>query len=68
MCQQIFKDSDSEMLDISQYCKISNGNDSLYTLVIEQNPFMVKFVEQTVRCDVYRLSDLKVELLTEDCV
>ena len=63
-----FKGSDSETPDIGQYWEISNGNDSLYALVIEKDPFMVQFFEPTVRSDVYRLNDLKFEVLSEDFV
>ena len=40
------KGSDSEMPDISQYREISNGNHSLYALVVEKDPFMVQFLSQ----------------------
>ena len=41
VCQQIFKGSDSEMPDISQYWEISNGSDSFYALVIDKDPFIL---------------------------
>ena len=55
----------SEEPEIDQYCKISNGNDSLNTLVIQKDPYIVQFFYSTARNDVYKLNDLKFEVLPE---
>ena len=40
-----------------QYWEISNGKDSLYTYVVEMDPFMVQFFEpNTSRSDAYTLN------------
>ena len=57
------------MLDIRQYREISSGNDSLNTLVIGKDPFIVQFVTQLyVGSDVYQQNNLKFELRTGDFV
>ena len=59
----------NEKLEINQYWGISNGKDSLYTYVIETDPFMVQFLEpNTSRSDAYRLNDVRFEVLPEDFV
>ena len=55
-------------MSIRKFEKIRNGNDSLYALIIEKDPLIVQLFEPTVRSGVYRLNDLKFELLTEDFV
>ena len=59
----------NEKLEINQYWKISNGRDSLYTYVVETDPFMVQFLEpNTSRSDAYRLNDVKFEVLPDNFV
>ena len=59
----------NEKLEINQYWKISNGRDSLYTYVVETDPFMVQFFEpNTSRSDAYRLNDVKFEVLPDNFV
>ena len=53
---------------IGQYWEISNGNDSLNALIIEKDPYIVQFFDLTGRNDVYKLNDLKFEVLPEDFV
>ena len=49
--------------------KVDNGKDSLYTFVVETDPFMVQFFElNTSKSDAYRLNDVNFEVLPEDFV
>ena len=61
-------DGSSEDPDIGQYWEIRNGKDLLYAQVVEKDPFMVQFFEPNSIGDVYRLNDLKFEVLREDFV
>ena len=61
-------DGSSEDPDISQYWEISNGKDSIYSQVVEKDPFMVQFFEPNSIGDAYRLNDLKFEVLHEPFV
>ena len=41
---------------------------SLNALIIEKDPYIAQFFDPTARNDVYKLSDLKFEVLLEDFV
>ena len=56
------------MPEIGQYWEISNGNDSFNALITEKDPYIVQFSDSTVRNDVYKLKELKFEVLPEDFV
>ena len=52
--------------EIGQYWEISNGNDSLNALIIEKDFYIVQLFDPTARNDVYKLNDIKFEMLPED--
>ena len=54
--------------EIDQNWEISNGNDFLNALITEKDPYIVQFFDPTARNDVYKLNDLKFEVLPEDSV
>ena len=58
-------DGSSEDPDIGQYWEISNGKDSIYAQIVENDPFIVQFFEPNSIGDAYRLNDLKFEILHE---
>ena len=59
----------NEKPEINQYWEISDGKDSLYTYVVETDPFTVQFFEpNTSRSDAYRLNDVRFEVLPKDFV
>ena len=55
----------SEKSEIGQYWIITNGNDFLNALTAEADPYIVVF-DPTARNDVYKLDEIKLELLPED--
>ena len=61
-------DNSSEDPDIGQYWEIGNGKDSIYAQVVEKDPFKAQFFEPNSIGEVYRLNDLKSEVLHEDVV
>ena len=58
----------SEMPEIGQYWEISNGNDSFNALITEKDPYIAQIFDSTARNDVYKLKELKFEVLPEDFV
>ena len=52
--------------EIGQYWEISNGNDSLNALIIEKDFYIVQLFDPTTRNDVYKLNDIKFDMLPED--
>ena len=61
-------DGSGEDPDIGQYWEASNSKHSIYSQVVEKDPFMVQFFEPNSIGDAYRLNDLKFEVLHEDFV
>ena len=52
----------SEKPEIGQYWEISHCNNSLNTLIIEKDPYIVQFSDPTARKNVYKLNDLKFKV------
>ena len=58
----------SEKPEIGQYYEISNSKNSLNTLIIEKDPYIVQFFDPAGRNDIYKLNGLKFEVLPKDFV
>ena len=58
----------SEKPEIGQYYEISNSKNSLNTLIIEKDPYIVQFFDPGARNDIYKLNGLKFEVLPKDFV